>query len=109
MEVCRPLPKHASQLDQVARLSPHDASNAIVRAKSRIAMLVVIAWVVIFAVLIHDARVRRRDLIIPIAALAVGLVAVLHSLIDFSLQIPHEFAKLLRVFGVRIMECRRPI
>jgi len=53
-----------------------------------IATLVVVAWIVIFAVLIRGALVRRRDLVVPIAALAVSIQAVLHSLIDFTLQIP---------------------
>jgi O-antigen ligase len=53
-----------------------------------IATLVVIAWLVVFAVLIRGALVRRRDLVIPVAALAVAILAVLHSLIDFTLQIP---------------------
>ena len=39
-----------------------------------IAALVVIAWIVIFGVLIRGVRVRRRDLIIPVAALAVGML-----------------------------------
>jgi len=53
-----------------------------------IAALVVVAWIVIFAVLIRGALVRRRDLVVPVAALAVAILAVLHSLIDFTLQIP---------------------
>ena len=69
-----------------------------------IAVLVVIAWVVIFAVLIHGARVRRRDLIIPVAALAVGLVAVLHSLIDFSLQIPGYSIVALALIGTGLAQ-----
>jgi O-antigen ligase len=53
-----------------------------------IATLVVIAWIVVFAVLIRGALIRRRDLVIPAAALSVAILAVLHSLIDFTLQIP---------------------
>jgi O-antigen ligase len=53
-----------------------------------IAALVVVAWLVIFVVLIRGALIRRRDLIVPVAALSVGLLAVLHSLVDFTLQIP---------------------
>jgi O-antigen ligase len=53
-----------------------------------IAALVVVAWLVIFAVLIRGALIRRRDLIVPVAALSVGLLAVLHSLVDFTLQMP---------------------
>lgn len=64
-----------------------------------IAALVVVAWLVIFAVLIHGARVRRRDLIIPVAALAVAILAVLHSLIDFSLQIPGYSIVALALIG----------
>jgi O-antigen ligase len=53
-----------------------------------IAALVVGVWIVIFAVLVRGVRNRRRGLIVPVAALAVATLAVLHSLIDFTLQIP---------------------
>ena len=45
-------------------------------------------WMVVFAVLVRGTLTRRRGLIVPVAALAVASLAVLHSLIDFSLQIP---------------------
>jgi O-antigen ligase len=69
-----------------------------------IAALVVVAWIVIFAVLVHGARARRRDLIIPVAALAVGLLAVLHSLIDFSLQIPGYSIVALALIGAGLAQ-----
>jgi O-antigen ligase len=53
-----------------------------------IAGLVVVAWIVVFAVLVRGALIRRRAPVIPVAALAVAILAVLHSMIDFSLQIP---------------------
>jgi hypothetical protein len=53
-----------------------------------LASIVVIGWMIAFGVLAHGVRTRRRDRIIPAAALSVGLLAALHSLIDFSLQIP---------------------
>jgi O-antigen ligase len=53
-----------------------------------IAALVVAGWLSIFATLIGGVLVRRRGLLVPAAALAVALLAVLHSLIDFTLQIP---------------------
>src|ERR1700722_11748012 len=53
-----------------------------------IAALVTFSWMVVFAVLIRGALIRRRDLVIPVAALSVAILAVLHSLIDFTLQIP---------------------
>jgi O-antigen ligase len=53
-----------------------------------IAALVVAAWLAIFATLIGGVLVRRRGILVPAAALAVALLAALHSLIDFTLQIP---------------------
>ena len=69
-----------------------------------IAALVVGAWIVIFAVLIRGVRVRRRDRILPIAAFAVGLLAVLHSLIDFSLQIPGYSIVALSLVGAGLAQ-----
>jgi O-antigen ligase len=45
------------------------------------------AWLVVLAVLSWGVRVRRRDLIVPIAALTVAALGLVHSCIDFSLQI----------------------
>jgi O-antigen ligase len=53
-----------------------------------IAALVVVAWIVIFAALVRGVRIRRRGLVVPVAALSISMLAVLHSLIDFTLQIP---------------------
>jgi len=50
--------------------------------------LVVIAWIIVLAVLVRGVWIRRRDVVVPIAALSVAAVALGHSLIDFSLQIP---------------------
>jgi len=49
---------------------------------------VYLGWLILFVILVTGIRKRRRDTIIPLAALLVGLIAVLHSCIDFSLQIP---------------------
>jgi O-antigen ligase len=53
-----------------------------------LAGLVIVAWIVVLVVLIRGVRVRDRGLAVPVAALAVAILALLHSLIDFSLQIP---------------------
>jgi O-antigen ligase len=50
--------------------------------------LVAAGWIVVFAVLVWGTLTRRRSRIVLVAALAVASIAVLHSLIDFSLQIP---------------------
>ena len=47
-----------------------------------------LGWVVMLAVLIHGIRTRRRDKIIPLAAFSVSTIAILHSCVDFSLQMP---------------------
>jgi O-antigen ligase len=51
-------------------------------------VLIVLAWLIVLAVLIRGARIRRRDLIVPVGALAVAVLGLTHSAIDFPLQIP---------------------
>lgn len=53
-----------------------------------LAFAVALGWAVMLAVLIYGIRTRRRDVIVPIVALSVSAIAILHSCIDFSLQIP---------------------
>ena len=69
-----------------------------------LAILVGAGWLVIFTVLIHGIRVRRRDLLIPISAFAVAMIAVLHSLIDFSLQIPGYSIPALALVGAGLAQ-----
>jgi O-antigen ligase len=53
-----------------------------------LAGLIVLAWLIVLGVLIRGVRIRRRDLIVPVGALAVAILGLAHSIIDFSLQIP---------------------
>lgn len=53
-----------------------------------LAACILVAWIVVLAVLIHGIKVRRRNSAVQISALAVTAIALLHSLVDFSLQIP---------------------
>jgi O-antigen ligase len=53
-----------------------------------LAGLVALAWIIGLAVLAQGVRTRRRDLVVPVAALAVAILALLHSMVDFSLQTP---------------------
>jgi O-antigen ligase len=69
-----------------------------------IAALVVIAWLVIFAVLIRGTLIRRRGLMVPVAALAVALLAVLHSMVDFTLQIPGYSIVALSLVGAGLAQ-----
>jgi hypothetical protein len=52
------------------------------------AAIVVVGFVLMAAVLIRGVRIRRRDRIVPLSALLVGSMVSIHSLVDFSLQIP---------------------
>jgi O-antigen ligase len=69
-----------------------------------IAVLVVISWIVILAVLHHGALVRRRNRIMPVAAIAVATLALAHSLIDFSLQIPGYSIVALSLIGAGLAQ-----
>jgi O-antigen ligase len=69
-----------------------------------IAALVVVGWVAIFVTLIRGVRHRHRDLIVPISALAVAMLAILHSLVDFSLQIPGYGIAALALIGVGLAQ-----
>lgn len=52
-----------------------------------LALLVAVAWIAAMVVLSFGFRGRRRNMIAPLSSLAVSLIALLHSSIDFSLQI----------------------
>lgn len=69
-----------------------------------IAALVLISWIAIFAVLIRGTLVRRRGLLAPVAALAVSTLATLHSLIDFTLQIPGYAIVALSLVGAGLAQ-----
>jgi O-antigen ligase len=64
-------------------------------------------WLIIAAVLIRGIKVRRRDVIIPLAALSVSLLANLHSWIDFSLQIPGYAIVVFALVGVGLAQSFR--
>jgi O-antigen ligase len=53
-----------------------------------LALVIAAASVATLIVLTYGVMIRRRDQVIPTAALSVALLALLHSLIDFPLQIP---------------------
>ena len=69
-----------------------------------LAGLVAAAWLVALAVLVHGVRRRRRDLAIPVAALSVAVLALLHSLVDFSLQIPGYTIVAFALFGTGLAQ-----
>jgi O-antigen ligase len=72
-----------------------------------IAALVVVAWATIFGVLLRGIGIRCRNIILPAGALATGLLATLHSLVDFSLQIPGYAIVVLSLVGAGLAQSFR--
>jgi hypothetical protein len=66
--------------------------------------LIVIAWVIAFAVLARGARRPRRETIVPLAALTVTLIGVLHSCVDFSLQVVGYALVAFSILGVGLAQ-----
>ena len=91
----------AYRSDDISMWGIYDAHSTLLELAAEaglpLASMVVIGWMIVFGVLAHGIRTRRRDRIIPVAALAVGLVAAFHSPVDFSLNVP-AFA--IVVFGL---------
>jgi len=73
-----------------------------------LAALVAGAWAVALALLLRGVLVRRRDLIVPVAALVVSALAALHSLVDFSLQIPGFAIVTFALMGAGLAQSVRP-
>jgi O-antigen ligase len=65
-----------------------------------LAVLVGLGWVTAFIVLLRGAARRRHYAIMPIAALSSALLALLHSTIDFPLQIVGYAIVVFGVVGV---------
>jgi O-antigen ligase len=69
-----------------------------------IAVLVALAWIGIFATLIRGTIIRRRSRLVSVAALAIAVLAALHSLIDFPLQIPGYAIVALSLIGAGLAQ-----
>jgi len=65
-----------------------------------LAAVIGLSWIVILTLLIRAASRRRRDRIIPLVAFSVALIGLLHSMVDFSLQVPGYAIVVFAVVGV---------
>ncbi|WP_194455372.1 O-antigen ligase [Bradyrhizobium sp. CCBAU 53421] len=69
--------------------------------------VVVIALLAAFAVLAYGVRTRRRDVIVPLAALCASAAGALHSMIDFSLQITGYAVVIAAMLGAGLSQSFR--
>jgi O-antigen ligase len=63
-----------------------------------------VAWNVALLVLLRGTRRSRRETVVPLAALAVALIALLHSSIDFSLQVSGYAIVVFGLVGVGLAQ-----
>ena len=74
-----------------------------------LAGLIFAAWTAVFGVLFFGLGTRNRDQIIMVAALAAASLGILHSLIDFSLQIPGYALIVFALVGAGLAQSFRVI
>lgn len=71
------------------------------------ALLVAAGWAVMFVILGRGVFARRRDAIIPLAAAATASLSLLHSCLDFTLQIPGYSIPFFALFGTGLAQSFR--
>lgn len=71
------------------------------------ALLVAAAWAVMLVILGRGVFARRRDAIIPLAAAATASLSLLHSCLDFTLQIPGYSIPFFALFGAGLAQSFR--
>jgi len=69
-----------------------------------LALIIVVGWIVILLVLIRGAGRSRRDTVVPLGALAVSIIAILHSSVDFSLQVSGYSIIVFALVGVGLAD-----
>ena len=66
-------------------------------------------WLMVLGMLWHGVRVRRRDRDIPFGALMIAAIALAHSMIDFSLQIPGFAIVVFALAGAGVAQSFRTV
>lgn len=72
-----------------------------------LAALIMLAWLVVMGLLLAGALRRRGGAIYPMAGLICGAMALTHSAIDFSLQIPGLAIPVLSLVGIGLAQRER--
>ncbi len=73
-----------------------------------LAGIVALLWIGAMAILVRACLDPKRSRTLPRAALAISTVAILHSLIDFSLQIPAYAGTVIVLLGAALAQVQRP-
>ena len=66
-----------------------------------------LGWAVMLLVLARGVFGRRRDAIIPLAAVATATLSLLHSSLDFTLQVPGYSIPFFALFGAGLAQSFR--
>ena len=71
-----------------------------------LALLIAVAWSVMFIVLARKIFSRRRE-IVPLAAATTASLSLAHSSLDFTMQIPGYTIPFFALFGAGLAQCFR--
>lgn len=71
------------------------------------ALLVALGWAIMLLILARGVFARRRDAIIPLAAVATATLSLLHSSLDFTLQVPGYSIPFFALFGAGLAQSFR--
>ncbi len=69
-----------------------------------LALLITAGWMAMLIVLARGVLCRSRDAVLPLAAAATASLGLLHSTVDFSLQIPGYSIPFFALFGVGLAQ-----
>jgi O-antigen ligase len=69
-----------------------------------LAALVGLGWILAFVALLLGAVRRQKRAIFPLAGLVCGAMAVLHSMVDFSLQVPGLAVTVMALVGMGLAQ-----
>ena len=72
-----------------------------------LAGLIALGWLIMFCMLARGILGRHRDVVIPLAAAGAAGLSLLHSLLDFTLQIPGYSLPFFALFGAGLAQSFR--
>ena len=71
-------------------------------------LIITAGWIAAIVVLIRGTGRSRRDTVLPLIALAVALIALLHSSVDFSLQVSGYAIVVFALVGIGVAQSLNP-